>query len=73
VASSVRRWRSSSLGGRPPADAARTANDRAIAALGAIGTSGVSSPNSVVDAMNLAVINFASGSAQIPSDSLVNH
>jgi outer membrane protein OmpA-like peptidoglycan-associated protein len=48
-------------------DAVRAANDKARAALGAIGTSGVASPTAVVQAMNLAVINFPTGSAQIPA------
>jgi outer membrane protein OmpA-like peptidoglycan-associated protein/uncharacterized protein YidB (DUF937 family) len=50
-------------------EAARVANDKALSALKAIGTSGVS-PDAVVNAMNLAVINFASGSAEITPDSL---
>jgi outer membrane protein OmpA-like peptidoglycan-associated protein len=48
-------------------DAVRAANDKARAALGAIGTSGVSSPAAVVQAMNLAILNFPTGSAQIPA------
>ena len=55
-------------------EAARAANDKALTALRAIGTTGTSgtsgvSPDAVVNAMNLAVINFASGSAQITADS----
>jgi OOP family OmpA-OmpF porin len=51
-------------------DAVRVANEKARAALGAIGTSGVSSPTVVVQAMNLAIINFPTGSAQIPAGDL---
>jgi outer membrane protein OmpA-like peptidoglycan-associated protein len=51
-------------------DAVRAANEKARAALGAIGTSGVSSPAEVVQAMNLAIINFPTGSAQIPADDM---
>jgi outer membrane protein OmpA-like peptidoglycan-associated protein/uncharacterized protein YidB (DUF937 family) len=50
-------------------EAVRTANDKAASALAALGTSGVAAP-ALVDAMNLAIINFPSGSAEIPSDSL---
>jgi len=52
-------------------EAARAANDKALSALRAIGTTGTSgvSPDAVVSAMNLAVINFATGSAQITADS----
>ena len=50
-------------------EAARAANDKAVSALKAIGTSGVS-PDAVVNAMNLAVINFATGSAEISPDSM---
>jgi outer membrane protein OmpA-like peptidoglycan-associated protein len=50
--------------------AARAANDRALSALNAIGTSGVST-DAVVQAMNLAVINFATGSAEIPTDHIL--
>ena len=49
-------------------NAARAANDKAVSALSAIGTSGVN-PDTVVQAMNLAVINFATGSAEIAPDS----
>ncbi len=49
--------------------AVRAANDKALSALGAIGTSGVSS-DAIVRAMNLAVINFSSGSADIPADNM---
>jgi len=55
--------------GDPALEAARAANDKALSALRAIGTSGVSS-DAVVQAMNLAVINFSSGSAEIAQDSL---
>jgi outer membrane protein OmpA-like peptidoglycan-associated protein/uncharacterized protein YidB (DUF937 family) len=51
-------------------DEVRVANEKARAALGAIGTSGVSSPIEVVQAMNLAIINFPTGSAQIPASDL---
>ncbi len=50
-------------------NAVRAANDKALSALGAIGTSGVSS-DAIVRAMNLAVINFSSGSADIPADNM---
>ncbi len=56
--------------GDPATEAARAANDKAVSALKAIGTSGVS-PDAVVGAMNLAVINFSTGSAEIAPDSLV--
>jgi outer membrane protein OmpA-like peptidoglycan-associated protein/uncharacterized protein YidB (DUF937 family) len=49
-------------------DAVRAANDRAVGALTALGTTGVSA-DAVVQAMNLAIINFPSGSAEIPADS----
>jgi outer membrane protein OmpA-like peptidoglycan-associated protein/uncharacterized protein YidB (DUF937 family) len=55
--------------GDATAEAVRAANDKAMSALDAVGTSGTS-PYVVVDAMNLAVINFAPGSAEIPSESL---
>jgi outer membrane protein OmpA-like peptidoglycan-associated protein len=55
--------------GDAAADAVRTANDQASAALGAIGTSGVTTA-ALVKAMNLAVINFPSGSAEIPADNM---
>jgi outer membrane protein OmpA-like peptidoglycan-associated protein len=55
--------------GDAAADAVRVANTRALSALGAIGTSGVT-PTALVQAMNMAVINFPSGSAEIPADSL---
>ena len=48
-------------------DAVRTANDKALSALGAM-TAAVT-PEAVVQAMNLSVINFATGSDQIPVDS----
>ena len=50
-------------------DAVRVANEKALSALGAIGTSGRVSPDEVVQAMNLAIINFSSGSAEIAPDS----
>ena len=50
------------------AEAVRTANDKALTALDAIGTSGVSA-DALVDAMNLAITNFSTGSAAIPADS----
>ncbi len=52
------------------ADTVRAANDRALSALRAVGTSGVS-PNTVVEAMNLSIINFSTGSAEIPADEMV--
>ncbi len=48
-------------------DAARVANAKAVAALKAVGTSGKTTEQ-VIQAMNLAVINFPSGSAEIPTD-----
>jgi OOP family OmpA-OmpF porin len=54
--------------GDAASDAVRTANDQALAALGALGTS--VSAATIVQAMNLAIINFATGSAQIPADSM---
>jgi outer membrane protein OmpA-like peptidoglycan-associated protein/uncharacterized protein YidB (DUF937 family) len=50
-------------------EAVRAANDKAMSALRAIGTTGVV-PETLVQTMNLAVINFASGSAEIPPDSM---
>jgi outer membrane protein OmpA-like peptidoglycan-associated protein/uncharacterized protein YidB (DUF937 family) len=52
----------------PAVDAMRAANDKAVSALRALGTSGVTS-DAVVQAMNLAIINFATGSAEIPAES----
>ena len=52
----------------PAVEAARAANDKALSALRAIGTSAVS-PDALVSAMNLAVINFQTGSAEIAPDS----
>jgi OmpA-OmpF porin, OOP family len=49
------------------AEAVRNANDKAVSALVALGTSGVT-PDAAVQAMNLAVINFSTGSAEIPPD-----
>lgn len=54
----------------PAAEAVRASNDRALSALRAVGTSGVS-PSAVVQAMNLAVINFPTGSAEIPADEML--
>jgi OmpA-OmpF porin, OOP family len=54
--------------GDAAADAVRTANDKALAALGALGTS--VSAATIVQAMNLAILNFATGSAEIPADSM---
>jgi outer membrane protein OmpA-like peptidoglycan-associated protein len=51
------------------AEAVRVANERAASALKALGTSGVGG-DALVSAMNLAVINFPVGSADIPADSL---
>ncbi len=48
-------------------DAVRTTNDKALSALGAM-TAAVT-PEAVVQAMNLSVINFATGSDQVPADS----
>jgi outer membrane protein OmpA-like peptidoglycan-associated protein/uncharacterized protein YidB (DUF937 family) len=50
-------------------DAVRAANVKALSALDAIRTSAVT-PTALVEAMNLAIINFPSGSAEIPSDSV---
>jgi OmpA-OmpF porin, OOP family len=54
--------------GDPAVDAMRAANDRAVSALTALGTSGVAA-DSVVQAMNLAIINFQTGSADVPAES----
>jgi len=43
----------------------RAANAKALSALGAIGVG--ASPATLADAMNLAIINFATGSADIPA------
>ena len=48
-------------------DAVRAANDRALSALGAITSE--ATPEVVVQAMNLSVINFATGSDQLPAES----
>jgi OmpA-OmpF porin, OOP family len=53
----------------PAMETVRAANDKAVTALKALGTSGVA-PDAVVQAMNLAIINFPSGSAQISADSM---
>jgi outer membrane protein OmpA-like peptidoglycan-associated protein len=50
-------------------ETARAANDKAGSALGAIGTSGVYT-GALVSAMNMAVINFATGSARIAPESM---
>ena len=55
--------------GDAAAEAVQAANERALSALGAIGTSGAS-PEVLVSAMNIAIINFSSGSAEIPVDGL---
>jgi OmpA-OmpF porin, OOP family len=47
--------------------AVQAANSKALAALAAVGTSAVTA-DTVVRAMNLAIINFPTGSAEIPSD-----
>ena len=47
----------------------RAANDKALSALRAVGTSGVT-PDALEQAMNMAIINFPSGSAEIPADSM---
>jgi len=54
--------------GDPAFEAMREANDKAVSALTALGTSGATA-DAVVQAMNLAIINFESGSAEIPHDS----
>jgi outer membrane protein OmpA-like peptidoglycan-associated protein len=53
----------------PAIEAARAANDRALTALGAIGTTGVTT-DALVQAMNLAIVNFATGSAEIAPESM---
>jgi OOP family OmpA-OmpF porin len=50
-------------------DAVRAANDKAVSALDAIDASNVSG-DALVQAMNLAIINFPTGSAEIPEDSM---
>ena len=49
--------------------ARRAANEKALSALEAIGTTGVS-PDAVVRAMNLGIINFPTGSAQLSADNM---
>jgi OOP family OmpA-OmpF porin len=49
--------------------AVKSANEKALSALGAIGTTTVSA-EALVQAMNLAVINFPTGSSEIPADSM---
>ena len=49
--------------------ARRAANDKAVSALEAIGTTGVTS-DEIVRAMNLAIINFPTGSAQLSGDNI---
>jgi outer membrane protein OmpA-like peptidoglycan-associated protein len=55
--------------GDAASEAVRAANDRALSALDAVGTSGAS-PDALVQAMNLAIINFPSGSSEIPADNM---
>jgi outer membrane protein OmpA-like peptidoglycan-associated protein/uncharacterized protein YidB (DUF937 family) len=55
--------------GDAAAAAVRAANDKALSVLGAIGTSGVSN-GALVEAMNLAIINFPTGSAEIPAENI---
>lgn len=55
--------------GDPASEAVRAANERAISALGAVGTAGTSS-SAVVEAMNLAIINFPTGSSEIPEEQM---
>jgi flagellar motor protein MotB/uncharacterized protein YidB (DUF937 family) len=55
--------------GDAAAAAVRSANDKALSVLGAIGTSGVSN-GALVEAMNLAIINFPTGSAEIPAENV---
>jgi outer membrane protein OmpA-like peptidoglycan-associated protein/uncharacterized protein YidB (DUF937 family) len=55
--------------GDAAAEAVRAANNKAMAALGALGTTGAT-VESVVAAINQGIINFPSGSAQIPADNL---
>lgn len=50
--------------------AVKSANDKALAALGAIGGGTTVSAEALVQAMNLAVINFSTGSSEIPADSM---
>ena len=54
--------------GDPALEAMRAANDKAVSALTALGTSGAAA-DSVVQAMNLAIINFQTDSADIPAES----
>jgi OOP family OmpA-OmpF porin len=49
------------------AETVRAANDKAVSTLAAVGTSGVSTDR-LVEAMSAAIINFKSGSADIPAD-----
>jgi len=58
-----------STAGDTAAEAVRAANKKALAALGALGTTGATT-ESVVAAMNQSIINFPTGSAQIPADSM---
>jgi len=62
---------SASIGtlGDPESEAVRAANDQAIAALRAVGTSG-GSADALVQALNMTVIMFPVGSAQLPADGL---
>ena len=55
--------------GDAAADAIRAANDKALSALGSISTSGVSA-DALVQAMNLAIINFSTASAEVPADGM---
>jgi OOP family OmpA-OmpF porin len=50
------------------AEAIRAANEKALSALSALGTS--ASAATIVQAANLAIINFATASAEIPADSM---
>jgi OmpA-OmpF porin, OOP family len=54
--------------GDPAAEAVRTANEQAAIALAALGASGA--PDALIHAMNLSVINFRTGSADIPPESM---
>jgi outer membrane protein OmpA-like peptidoglycan-associated protein/uncharacterized protein YidB (DUF937 family) len=55
--------------GDAASSAVRAANDQALSALAAIGTSGVA-PDALVRTMNVSIINFPSGSAEIPSENM---
>jgi outer membrane protein OmpA-like peptidoglycan-associated protein/uncharacterized protein YidB (DUF937 family) len=53
--------------GEATLEAVRAANEKALSALEAVGTSGASADD-LVGALNLSIVNFASGSSEIPVD-----